>query len=248
MTDWISAEVKKVIKWNNSLFTLIINAPISLFIAGQFTKLSLKINNKSIQRAYSYVNAPNNKNLEFYLVLIKNGIFSPYLYQMKKGDKIFISKHAKGSFIINNIPHCDNLWMLSTGTAIGPYLSILQDKKNMDRFKKIILVHAVRYYEDLSYLSLMKKIEQQYKNKLHIKIVTSREKINNTLFGRIPELIKNKKLENAIQLPIDNTNSHVMICGNPQMVYDTKKVLEHEKNMIINLKNRLGHITTERYW
>lgn len=70
MNPWINANVLKVHKWTKTLFSLILNASISSFQAGQFTKLALNertknfsdnIQLKKIQRAYSFVNAPSNK-------------------------------------------------------------------------------------------------------------------------------------------------------------------------------------------
>ncbi|MDE5285896.1 MAG: ferredoxin--NADP(+) reductase, partial [Buchnera aphidicola] len=109
---------------------------------------------KKITRSYSYVNAPSNQVLEFYIIRIKNGKLSNILYNLKKNDKIFIKKQSYGFFTLKEVPYCKFLWMFATGTAIGPYLSILQEEQNIDRFKKIILIHAVRYYNDLSYLPL----------------------------------------------------------------------------------------------
>ncbi|MBZ2279596.1 MAG: FAD-binding oxidoreductase, partial [Buchnera aphidicola] len=134
---------------------------ISSFDAGQFTQLSLydPSTKKKITRAYSYVNAPSDKKLEFYIIRVKNGKLSNLLYNLKQNDKIFIKKKSSGFFTLNEIPSCKFLWMFATGTAIGPYLSILQEGKNINKFKKIILIHAVRYYCDLSYLPLMKQLE-----------------------------------------------------------------------------------------
>lgn len=46
-----------------------------------------------------------------------------------------IVSDAAGFFVLDEIPDCDTLWMLATGTAIGPYLSILQYGKDLERFK-----------------------------------------------------------------------------------------------------------------
>lgn len=89
--------------------------------------------------------------------------------------------------------------MLSTGTAIGPYLSILQFGENLARFKQIILVHAVRYAEDLSYLPLMQTIAKKYPGKLKIQTIVSRENNTGSLTGRIPALIESGQLEQAVK-------------------------------------------------
>uniref|UniRef100_A0A1B0C136 ferredoxin--NADP(+) reductase n=1 Tax=Glossina palpalis gambiensis TaxID=67801 RepID=A0A1B0C136_9MUSC len=195
MTEWITGKIIKVKNWTEKLFSIVLHAPIAPFIAGQFAKLRLNIHNVSIQRAYSYVNAPNNKNLEFYLVEAKSGKFSPILRALNPDENILITKYASGSFILNIIPECKNLWMISTGTAIGP-----------------------------------------------------REKIINTLYGRIPELIFNGQLENAINLKINPKDTHIMLCGNPNMIRDTYECLNKKYFMVKNYQTSPGHITSELYW
>ncbi|PPI86913.1 FAD-binding oxidoreductase [Candidatus Pantoea edessiphila] len=248
MSDWVDARVHEIKNWTDVLFSLRIKAPIDSFIAGQFTKIALDLNSKRIQRAYSYVNAPNDEILEFYLTMVPGGKLTPNLHRLKPGEKLMITKKASGSFVLDSIPKCKTLWMLSTGTAIGPYLSILQHGKDLDRFDKIILVHAVRYSTDLSFSNLINKLKDKYVKKLHFQTIVSREKNYYSLYGHIPDLISNGELENAIKLTIDSDSSHVMLCGNPGMVNDTKKLLTNTRGMSINLKASPGHITSENYW
>lgn len=70
-----------------------------------------------------------------------------------------VVSEAAGFFVLDEVPDCETLWMLATGTAIGPYLSILQLGKDLERFKNMVLVHAARYAADLSYLPLMQELE-----------------------------------------------------------------------------------------
>ncbi|QJC36078.1 ferredoxin--NADP(+) reductase [Enterobacteriaceae endosymbiont of Donacia cincticornis] len=250
MTEWSIGKIKDIKYWANDLFSIILKAKVNNFLAGQFTKLALIINDRKIQRAYSYINSPKNKNYEFYISNINKGNLTPYLYKLKINDEILISKNALGNFTINNIESCKNLWMFSTGTGIGPYLSILQDGICFQKFKKIILIHSVRYIENFNYLNLVKKIKQKYSNQLTIKIILTRN-INidhSILYGHIPNLIKNGVLEKNLGIRIDTNDSHVMLCGNPHMIKQTRKFLEQNKNFSKNLINKKGNITYEQYW
>lgn len=250
MVKWVDGKIIKIIHWNEYLFSIILRAPINNFIPGQYSKIKMLINGKYIQRAYSYVNAPDNKNIEFYLVHVKSGKLSSYLYNLKPDDKLMLTKESYGYFTLDKIPICENLWMLATGTAIGPYLSILQSYHyKLNNFKKIILVYAVRFYKDLSYLTLINNLQKTYNNKLIVQTIISREKeTENILQGRIPNLILNKKIENKIGINIDYLTSHVMICGNPNMVKETQNILQKNRKMIKNSVSQIGHFTTENYW
>ncbi|AUG98971.1 ferredoxin--NADP(+) reductase [Prodigiosinella confusarubida] len=248
MAEWVTGKVIQVEHWTENLFSVRLHAPIDPFTAGQFAKLALEINGERVQRAYSYVNAPSDNSLEFYLVDVPEGKLSPRLHQLQPGDDVMVTKEAAGFFVLEEIPPCETLWMLATGTAIGPYLSILQEGKDVARFKNIVLVHAARFARDLSYLPLMQQLQQHYGDKLRIQTVVSREQTAEALTGRVPALISNGMLENAVGLSIDAQTSHVMLCGNPQMVRDTQQLLKDERQMSKHLRRRPGHITSEHYW
>ena len=248
MADWVTGKVTKVQFWTDALFSLTVHAPVLPFTAGQFAKLGLEIDGERVQRAYSYVNAPGNPDLEFYLVIVPDGKLSPRLAALQPGDEVLVVSEAAGFFVLEEVPDCETLWMLATGTAIGPYLSILQEGKDLERFKNLVLVHAVRYAADLSYLPLMLELRKRYEGKLRIQTVVSRETISGSLTGRVPALIESGAREEAVGLPMNTGSSHVMLCGNPQMVRDTTQLLKETRQMTKHLRRRPGHITAEHYW
>lgn len=118
------------------------------------------------------------------------------------------------------------------------YLSILQEGRNLARFKHLVLVHAARFSRDLSYLPLMQQLEQRYNGKLRIQTVVSREEAPGSLTGRVPALIENGLLEAAVGLKIDGERDHVMLCGNPQMVRDTQQTLKDQRQMKKHLRRK----------
>lgn len=248
MADWVTGKVTKIEYWTDALFSLTVHAPVHPFTAGQFTKLGLEIDGERVQRAYSYVNAPNNPDLEFYLVTVPEGKLSPRLAALKPGDEVQVVSEAAGFFVLDEVPDCETLWMLATGTALGPYLSILQEGKDLARFKNLVLIHAVRYAADLSYLPLMLELQKRYEGKLRIQTVVSRESVPGSLTGRVPALIESGELEAAAGLTMTTENSHVMLCGNPQMVRDTQQLLKDSRQMTKHLRRRPGHMTAEHYW
>lgn len=248
MANWVTGKVVKVQNWTDALFSLTVHAPVDPFTAGQFAKLGLDVDGERVQRAYSYVNAPSNPDLEFYLVTVPEGKLSPRLAALKPGDEVQVVSEAAGFFVLEEVPDCDTLWMLATGTAIGPYLSILEEGKDLDRFNNLVLVHAARYAADLSYLPQMQALEQRYAGKLRIQSVVSRETVPGMLTGRIPFLIETGALEEAVGLPMSTESSHVMLCGNPQMVRDTQQLLKETRQMSKHLRRRPGHMTAEHYW
>ncbi|KIE64079.1 Ferredoxin--NADP(+) reductase [Candidatus Riesia pediculischaeffi PTSU] len=248
MKKWSIGKVIENRSWNNLLFSLKIRANIDAFTAGQFTKLALFFGKNFIQKPYSYVNPPASKDLEFYIVNTKSTGLSAKLSNLKDGDLIYVEKRSMGNLTLKEVPECKILWMLSTGTAVGPFLSILQSTIGLERFKKIILVHSVRYEEDLNYLSLMRNLEKRSAGRLMVRTVVSREKVKHSLYGRIPYLIKNGNLEDSTETKIHQKDSHIMICGNPEMIRDTIEILEKEKGIKRYSTDKKRNITFERYW
>ena len=247
-TQWVNGKVTEVTHWTEALFSIKVDAPIYPFKAGQFAKLGAEIDGEFVERAYSFVNAPSNSHLEFYLVNVPEGKLTPHLHQLNVGDDIAITNVASGFFVLEEIPDCDTLWMMATGTGIGPYLSILEENQDLERFKRIVLIHAVRYEADLSYLPVMRAIEQKLAGKVIVQPIVSREACEGALRGRIPELIANGQLESAVGLEISPESSHIMLCGNPKMVADTKTLLREQRAMMRHLRRKPGHITSEHYW
>lgn len=104
MADWVTGKVTKVQNWTDALFSLTVHAPVLPFTAGQFTKLGLEIEGERVQRAYSYVNSPDNPDLEFYLVTVPDGKLSPRLAALKSGDEVQVVSEAAGFFVLDEVP------------------------------------------------------------------------------------------------------------------------------------------------
>lgn len=247
MADWIDGKVVAINHFTENLFSLRVHANVAPFLAGQFIKLAMHTNGQRVARAYSYLNAPNDPNLEFYIAKIPAGKLTPLLHQLRVNDTVKLTRAPTGYFTLNEIPTAKILWLLSTGTGVAPYLSMLQQGDDLSRFKKIVLVHAVRYQNELSYLPLMKTLRAQLPH-LTIQPVVSREPAPGALCGRIPQLISSGALEKAVGLPIEPTNTHIMLCGNPAMIADAQTVLKNEKQMKKNLRRAPGDFTSELYW
>lgn len=247
MADWIPAQVISNRHWNQDLFSLVLTANIEPFKAGQFTKLALDIDGKRVQRAYSFVNPPSSPHIEIYATRVADGQLSPALHALEAGDEVLISARATGFFTLDEVPDGEHLWLLATGTAIGPYLSILREAEVWKRFRKVILIHAVRFAADLSYQAEINTLLEKHPDQLIVQPFVSREPAQLALTGRIPQAIADGMLERHIGLKLNPGKSQIMLCGNPEMVRDTKATLE-ALGFAKNLRRKPGQITMEHYW
>jgi ferredoxin--NADP+ reductase len=137
--------------------------------------------------------------------------------------------------------------MLSTGTALGPFLAMLKTDEPWDRFEKIVLAHAVRIAEELTYQDTIRKLLAVNPGQLIYVPFVSREDTEFAVKGRIPQAIEDGRLEERGGAAIRAEDSQVMLCGNPAMVDDTSEVLE-ARGLKKNKRREKGQITTENYW
>ncbi|WP_166839098.1 ferredoxin--NADP reductase [Rheinheimera pleomorphica] len=246
MAQWLSGTVTDNHHWHANLFSLKVKTDAFSFTAGQFVRLALNTADGRLQRAYSLVNSPGSAEQEFLVSTVAEGKLSPMLQQLKMGDSVEISQPASGFFVLDEVPDGDNLWLIASGTGIGPYLSMLGTHPLWQRFARIILVHSVRTVADLAYRELIAHYQHQYPGQLHYQPIVTREAHAGALDKRLPQLIQSGELQSACQQSL-NAKSQVMLCGNPDMIRDTKTTLE-SLGLKKNLRRQPGNITVEQYW
>lgn len=247
MSTWVEGTVVNLRQWTDELYSVQVEADIEAFAAGQFTRVALEIDGEMVARPYSFVNGPDNPVHEFTFILVKDGPLTHELIKLKRGDTLFLAPRGAGFFILNEVPEADTLWMLSTGTALGPYLSILTTSEAWQRYRQIVLVHAVRTAEELTYGDEISSLLEQYPEQLQYIPFVSREDTDFAIKARVPAAIEDGRLEQRAGIRITAGDSQVMICGNPAMVRDTAAVLE-ARGMKKNKRRDPGQITTEQYW
>jgi len=247
MSKWVEGRAVQIRQWTEQLYSLQLEADIAPFTAGQFTRLALDIEGERTARPYSFVNSPDNPVHEFYFIIVPDGPLTHALARLKLGDPVFIAPRAAGFFTLAEIPDADNLWMLSTGTAIGPFLSILAGDEVWGRFRKIVLVHAVRTAAELTYREEISQLLDRHPDQLQMISFVSREDTDFAIKGRVPAAIESGQLEQRAGLALSAETSQVMVCGNPAMVRDTARVLE-ARGLKKNKRREPGQITTEQYW
>lgn len=224
------------------------------FLPGQFARLGIKKNEKEIVwRPYSIVSANYDEKLEFYSIVVPDGEFTQRLKYLKINDEIYVDKTNYGLLTTDRFENGKELWLLSTGTGLAPFISIMYDFHTWEQYEKVILVHCARNASELAYQELINSFytHEYYgelvKDKLiYVKILT-RENEGADLYGRITDLLKNKKLEEFINIPITVKDSRIMICGNPQMVDDTRHILG-DLGLTISKRGKPGNMAVENYW
>lgn len=250
-SKWIKGRVTAKKRWTERLFSLQVEAPEVSFTAGQFGRLALPMDigkgEEMVGRPYSFVNAPHTSPHEFYFIVLDNGPLSPRLAVLEPGDTVYLAPRASGFFSLSEVPAGEVLWCLSTGTALGPFLSFLRTEEPWPRFQRVVLAHAARFVNELSYREVIEAIRAAHPQQFQYIPFVSREKTDFALAGRIPDAIRDGRLEARAGFQLTPASAQTMLCGNPDMVRDTITVLE-ERGLKKNRRREPGHITVEAYW
>jgi ferredoxin/flavodoxin---NADP+ reductase len=247
MSRWIIGEVIRHTAWTSTLFSIYIRAPIEPFIAGQFTQIGVKQEEKMLFRPYSFVNPPDDEILEFFYNIVPEGILTPLLVKLKPGDPIWVSHKAAGRFTLEQVGEAEHLWLLSTGTGSSPFLSLLRTPLLWKRFSKVIWAHSVRHAVELTHQPIIEALKKQYQDRFHFIPIVTRETNMGMLHQRLPILIRNQMLEMHSQLTLSSSQSQVMLCGNPSMIKEVTTALE-EKGFQLAHPKKPGNILIENYW
>ena len=244
-------KVLSVHRWAHNLFSFTMTRPAHFkFTAGQFARIGLMVNGELVVRAYSVVSSPFDENLEFFSIVVPDGAFTSNLQHLEIGDELYLDKTAYGYLTLARyqLPLAHDLWLLATGTGLAPFLSMLQDFETWTKYQHIHLIYSVRSTAELAYVDRIQEIAESF-GEGHtgfkfVPIITRDP--NATLHDRLPVLIENGELEKEVGLSLNPATSHVMLCGNPQMVEDTKDALK-QRGLTMNRRGE-GNIAVENYW
>ena len=238
---WLEGRVIENRHWTDTAFSLSVEAPRLGFEAGQFVRIALE---EELARPFSFVNPPQDPVLEFYGIVVPGGPLSPRLARLRAGDRLLVASNPAGFLVLSEVPDARTLWLVSTGTGIAPFLSLLRTETPWQRFRNVVLVHAVRQAAELVYQDVIGKISKE--RGLRSVTFVSREAHAGSLAGRIPSALRDGRLEKAAGLALDH-DAHVMLCGNPDMLKDAQAALA-ERGLRKHRRRNPGHITVESFW
>ncbi|MGL4807564.1 MAG: ferredoxin--NADP reductase, partial [Giesbergeria sp.] len=227
MSAFHEERVLTVHHWTDRLFSFTTTRdPALRFSNGHFTMIGLKVNDKPLLRAYSIASANYEETLEFLSIKVPDGPLTSRLQNIQVGDNIIVGKKPTGTLLIDYLLPGKRLYLLSTGTGLAPFMSVIRDPETYERFEHVVLVHGVRQVNELAYHDYITQELPQHEflgelvsQQLKYYPTVTREPFRNQ--GRITDLIKSGKLFTDLGLPaLDPINDRVMLCGSPEMLAD----------------------------
>ncbi|WP_317930012.1 ferredoxin--NADP reductase [Halioxenophilus sp. WMMB6] len=232
MANIITETVTHVHHWNDTLFSFrTTRAPSLRFENGHFLMVGLMVDGKPLMRAYSVASANYQEELEFFSIKVADGPLTSRLQNIQPGDEVLLSTKATGTLVADHLLPGKRLYLLSTGTGLAPFLSIIRDPTVYEQFEQIILVHGVRVKSELAYEKLITEelpqdefLGELVQRKLIYYPTVTREDYEHT--GRLTDLMTSGQLFDDLRLPMPTVaDDRFMICGGPGMLKDTCLIL-----------------------
>ncbi len=251
MSKWIEGKVVGKTQWTERLLSLQVAAPEVTFVAGQFARLALPAppgaKEPMLGRPYSFVNPPDGSAHEFYFNVLPQGPLSPRLAALERDDSVWLLDRANGFFCVPSCPMRRPCGALQPGPAWAPFCPSCAPKSRGRSSSAWCWRTRCGYAADLSYGELIASLVAARSGRFAFVPFVSREPHKGALSGRIPEAIRDGRLEAWTGVPLTAENAHAMLCGNPDMVRDTQAVLE-QRGMRRHRRREPGHFTLETYW
>jgi len=229
-------------KWSDKTFSFTTTRPDGFqFENGQFVTVGLRHAGKLIARAYSIVSTNDADYLEFLSIHVPEGPFTSLLVNVREGENVLINSKPTGSLTLKYIQPGRNLYLLSTGTGLAPFVCLIRDPEVYQRYEKVILMHTVRTQDELAYRDEIKAL---CNDRLRYVPTVTREPFETT--ERVTDLFRSGALFSKLDLPAaDPAHDRVMLCGNPHMLQEMKAYLEANGWTMTSYKG-VGNFTVEK--
>lgn len=243
--DWVQTKLAKRVDWAPGLSTFCFDQALD-FDAGQWVNISAELKGERVRRAYSIASAPGAP-VELFITEVEGGALSPSLFDLEIGQSLQMENKARGFFTLEHVPSAEELWLVGTGTGVAPYISMLRNGAVLDRYATIVVVHGVRHGVHLAYAEEICDFRTASGAVRYVPIVSRDAEKPGIVPGRITNALQSGALERAAEVKLDPARTHMMICGNPDMIKELMTLLG-ERGLKRHKVREPGHITIERYW
>jgi len=258
---WSAQRITDVSVWAENLWSVRVSKPEGfVFTPGHYAKLGLPVIAASadqvpdtlpdqgpVWRAYSIVSSPGEDILEFLVTLVPGGAMSDLLRGAQPGAAVMVESAAMGFFIASQLAQGETLWMLSTGSGVGPYVSMLREGSVLQRYRKVVVVHSVRTAAELAYADEFRALAERHEDVVRYVPVVTREAGRTSLSARIPQLVDSGELEDYVGLRLDVATARTMVCGNPEFAAQMRRLLTARSFQPCR-RGLIGSMLFENYW
>ncbi len=206
---------------------------------------------KMIKRAYSISSASAAREyIEFYIALVNSGELTPRLFNLNIGDRLFLSPKCSGFFTLEEIPAEANIVLLSTGTGLAPYVSMVRSQLTHESRQRLAIIHGARHSWDLGYRDELVSIQRVSPALTYIPVVSRPAEEPAPWTGHtgyVQDIWNKRVVDEAWGFHPTPKDTHVFLCGNPSMI-ETVEVILKKEGFQEHKRKSPGQYHVERYW
>ncbi|WP_343561479.1 ferredoxin--NADP reductase [Kiloniella sp. b19] len=245
-------KVLSVQHYNDTLFSFRITRPDSFrFRTGEFIMIGLMVDGKPLLRAYSIASPAWDETLEFYSIKVPDGPLTSRLQHLQIGDQVLLGKKPTGTLVLDALIPGKRLYLMSTGTGLAPFASVIRDPETYEKFEEVVLIHTCRYRSELTYGE--KIVEETVNDEFLGEMVAGKLKHYTSLtreefprMGRITALFRSGKIcEDLGTPPLNPETDRVMICGSMAMLNSCAELCE-ESGLNEGANSKPGEYVVEK--
>lgn len=208
--------------------------------------------NRLIRRAYSIASgAHDHEVLEFYISMVSSGILTPRLFHLKPGARLFLGPKATGLFTLERIPAGKNLLMVSTGTGLAPYMSMVRTQALGEGcpIRPMAILHGASYSWDLGYRNELELLAHACERFRYLPVISrpTEDKGWTGKVGRLGGWLSRPDLDKEVGFSLAPEETHILLCGHPGMVEEATTILTGQGH-VLEEKGRPGNLHREKYW
>lgn len=233
------------------------NGSIEPFKPGQYAEIAIPptpeeeaAGTKVIRRPYSIASAPGETgHIELLIVRVEDGALTCPLWKLELGAPLWMNPRVKGTFTLDEAEEGvegKTLVMVSTGTGIAPFMSMLRAHLPTPPWRRFVMINGVRLCADLAYWDELEDLAKEAPWFTYIPCV-SREIWGGGVSGRVNKVFETDVYQQYTGEKLTPENTHVFLCGNPQMIDEVAAFLE-ARGFKPHKKKDPGNIHFERYW
>lgn len=233
-----------------------------MFIAGQWTEMGLPkaqpdehgpqgeefVKDGVVRRAYSIASPPEQPELVFFFNRVEQGQLTPFLAELKEGDRLYVDPEARGHFTLEGISSDKNLIFAATGTGIAPFASIIAALARQERWRRVVILHGARSAQLLGFMELFREAQEHDLSVLYIPVLSRPDDGWGGERGYVQELLRDREeFEEKTGIPLDPAETHVFLCGHNGMIQEAENLLMPH-GFEPRWSNPQGTIHTEIYY
>ncbi len=231
--------------------------PLPEFKPGQFVTIGLSENpgdespreDALVRRPYSLANAEGSlAEAELFISRVDDGDLTQQLWQLTAGSRVWMDQRIKGTFTLEPVPRGLDLLMISTGTGVVPYVSMLRSYRGTDRWRRFVLVNGARSSAELGFHEELLRMADEDPSLTYLPVVSREPEASGWrgLRGRVQEALTSVFDEPAGNRVVPD-RCHAFVCGNPDMIGSVSELLQ-ARGFQTGTSNAPGNLHFEKYW